>query len=84
MAEREVKLGLMTYMNEKGVRGLIGFQGEIVAVHEDDLARFDELNKQPGGDEPFDPRRRQESMITGDVPEEEEPKKRVPPVKKAT
>jgi hypothetical protein len=87
MAEREVKLGLMTYMDEQGRAGRIGFQGDTVKVHEDDLARFDELNVQPGGDEPFDPRRRQESMITGEVPEEEaepEPTAKKAPAKKAT
>jgi hypothetical protein len=86
MADREVKLGLMTYMNEKGVPGCYGFQGETVKVHEDDLERFDKLNVQPGGDEPFDPRRQQEPMITGGPEEEpeEEPAPKKAPAKKAT
>lgn len=53
MAKRTVKIGLMTYTNADGVAGTVGFQGDEVDVHADDVKRFDELNVQPGGDEPY-------------------------------
>jgi hypothetical protein len=53
MPKRTVKIGLATYRNADGVVGAIGFQGEEVDVHSDDVKRFDELNEQPGGDEPY-------------------------------
>ncbi len=53
MAKRTVKTGLATYVNAKGDAGCIGFQGEEVDVHADDVERFDSLNEQPGGDDPY-------------------------------
>ena len=86
MPDREVKLGLMTYTDEKGNTGQIGYQGDTVKVHPDFLERFDELNVQPGGDEPFQPMRVSNSMFGAVNPEEAMPeaeaKKAAP--KKAT
>jgi hypothetical protein len=76
MAEREIKLGLMTYVNEAGDKGCVGFQGETVKVHQDDLERFDELNVQPGGDEPYVPQRVPEEVVApGGTEKKAAPKK---------
>lgn len=55
MAKRTVKTGLATYRAADGQFGVVGFQGDEVDVHADDVKRFDELNVQPGGDDPHDP-----------------------------
>jgi hypothetical protein len=75
MADREIKIGLATYTNEAGQQGCYGFQGDTVKVHEDDLERFDELNEQPGGDEPFVPQRVPEEVYASETPA---PKKAAP------
>ena len=64
MAKRTVKIALMTYQNAKGLGGCIGFRGEEVDVHADDLERFDELNVNPGGDEPWEQERVQVNMVS--------------------
>ena len=64
MAKRTIKTGIATYVNAKGVVGCYGFQGEEVDVHADDLDRFDSLNEQPGGDEPYEPQRAEVSLIS--------------------
>jgi hypothetical protein len=64
MPKRTVKTALATYVNAKGVAGCIGFQGEEVDVHSDDVERFDELNVQPGGDEPYEEPRASVNMLT--------------------
>lgn len=75
MPDREVKLGLMTYQDEAGNKGCIGFQGETVQVHDDDVERFDELNVQPGGDEPYVPQRVPEEVVAPGGGEKPEPRK---------
>jgi hypothetical protein len=64
MAKRTVKIGLMTYTNAKGDAGCVGFRGDEVDVHADDVERFDELNENPGGDEPYEPQRAEVSLIS--------------------
>jgi hypothetical protein len=82
MPEREVKLGLMTYINEAGDKGCYGFQGDTVDVHEDYVEKFDELNVQPGGDEPYVPQREPVETVAPGGTEKPEPKKAAAPAKK--
>lgn len=55
MPKRTVKTGLATYRDADGAFGAVGFRGEEVDVHADDVKRFDELNEQPGGDDEHEP-----------------------------
>jgi hypothetical protein len=64
MAKRTVKVGILTYTNAKGVAGTIGYRGDEVDVHDDDLERVDELNKNPGGDEPWEQERAAVEMVS--------------------
>jgi hypothetical protein len=64
MAKRTVKTGIATYVNAKGQAGSVAFQGDEVDVHADDVERFDELNVQPGGDEPHEPRRESVDLLS--------------------
>jgi hypothetical protein len=51
MATRTIKTALGTYRDAKsGDVGAFGFRGQEVDVHDDDLERFDALNRQPGVD----------------------------------
>lgn len=51
MAKRVIKTALATYRDAKtGNVGAFGFRGQEVDVHDDDLERFDALNRQPGVD----------------------------------
>jgi hypothetical protein len=51
MAKRTIKTALGTYRDAKtGNVGAFGFRGQEVDVHDDDLERFDSLNRQPGVD----------------------------------
>jgi hypothetical protein len=43
MATREIKLGVVSYVDAKGLNQF-GTLGETVNVHEDDVERFDRLN----------------------------------------
>lgn len=64
MAKRTVKTGLATYRNADGQFGVVGFQGDEVDVHSDDVKRFDELNVQPGGDDAHETPKQEVSMYT--------------------
>jgi hypothetical protein len=64
MPKRTVKTGLATYVNAKGQAGSVGFQGEEIDVHPDDVERFDALNEQPGGDDPHEPRRESVDLLS--------------------
>ena len=44
MAERTIALGFIRYRGADSEKTQLGFAGETVDVHEDDLERFDELN----------------------------------------
>jgi hypothetical protein len=63
MPKRTIKTGIGTYVNKDGVREF-GFQGDEVEVHSDHVAKFDELNVQPGGDEPHEPRRESVDLLS--------------------
>lgn len=64
MPKRTVKTGLATYRDADGQYGAVGFRGDEVDVHPDDVKRFDELNENPGGDEPHDPEKEAVNMYT--------------------
>lgn len=64
MPKRTVKTGLATYRNASGQSGCVAFRGDEVDVHADDVERFDSLNEQPGGDEPFDSGREAVNVYT--------------------
>jgi hypothetical protein len=63
MPKRTIKTGIGTYVNKQGVAEF-GFQGDEVEVHADHVDRFDELNVQPGGDEPHQPRRESVDLLS--------------------
>lgn len=64
MAKRTVKVAVMTYRTADDEVGAIGYRGQEVDVHDKDVARFDELNVNPGGDEPWEAERRQVNMVS--------------------
>lgn len=64
MAKRTIKTGIGTYTDVKGNTGCFGFRGQEVDVHEDDLERFDSLNENPGGDEPWEQERVMVNMVS--------------------
>jgi hypothetical protein len=64
MAKRTIKVALATYKSAKGQGGEFGFRGQEVDVADDDLERFDELNENPGGDEPWEQERVAVEMVS--------------------
>lgn len=46
MAERTVRIGAIAYRRADGA-DVFGYRGDVVAVHDDDLDRFDGINGDP-------------------------------------
>lgn len=72
MPERTVLLGGMTYIDEDGI-GQFGLQGQTVAVHPDNLERFDSLNVDPGP--PHNPEMQSVDMVSGGGAEKPQPRR---------